>query len=85
MNLCFKQSERGATLLALVALAIGTLGQAKADIIVPCSNFEVFLGTGPIGFTGAFANIPGVAERRISHLVAYSVSTPKEVLSCVAE
>jgi hypothetical protein len=43
MNLCFKHSERGAKLLALVALLLGTLGQAKADIVVPGSSFEVYL------------------------------------------
>jgi hypothetical protein len=86
MNLCFKHSERGTKLLAPVALAIGTLGQAKADIIVPGSSFEVFLGTGPIGFTGApLRTSPWMAERRIPHLIAYSVSTPKELLPCVAE
>jgi hypothetical protein len=85
MNLCFKHSERGAKLLALVAMAIGTLGQAKADIIVPGGSFEVFLRAARLTSPAPLGTSPSVAERRISHLVAYSVSTPKEVLSCVAE
>jgi hypothetical protein len=53
MNLGFKHSERGPKVLALAALAIGTLGQARADIVVPGSIFEINLfGIGncvPIG------------------------------------
>lgn len=43
MNLGFKHSERGANVLALVALALGTLGKARADIVVPGSVFQVNL------------------------------------------
>jgi hypothetical protein len=47
MNLCLKHSERGAKLLAVVALAIGTLAAAQAGEI-----------TYNINFTNDFSDVP---------------------------